>query len=278
MADSLPDSNESFALYYRTYGGDRQDESCPILVIHGLLGSTVHWHAFCKSYSELTGRKIISVDCRNHGQSPRNNLMTYPLMAGDIAETLGHLNISRAVLIGHSMGGKVAMELALSMPDSVEKLIVEDLPPMDAPAPLIAGILSAMLNLDFTQVKNSNDADDMLRESIPHDVIRAYVLTALHEDEEGKFHWLADIKNLRENLKSLVEGNESAIELKGRTPYMGETLFIAGGESQDLKNADMNEIRKIFPKADREVIPGASHFVHTDKPQEFLEIVHKFLR
>ena len=92
-------------------------------------------------------------------------------MAGDIAETLKHLNISRAVLIGHSIGGRVAMELALSMPDSVEKLIVEDLPPMVVPAPLIAGILSAMLNLDFTQVKNSNDADDMLRESIPVSVL-----------------------------------------------------------------------------------------------------------
>lgn len=110
--------------------------------------------------------------------------MTYPLMAGDIAETLKHLNISRAVLIGHSIGGRVAMELALSMPDSVEKLIVEDLPPMVVPAPLIAGILSAMLNLDFTQVKNSNDADDMLRESIPVSVViniqSIFIITTLH--------------------------------------------------------------------------------------------------
>jgi esterase len=105
-------------------------------------------------------------------------------MAGDIAETLKHLNISRAVLIGHSIGGRVAMELALSMPDSVEKLIVEDLPPMVVPAPLIAGILSAMLNLDFTQVKNSNDADDMLRESIPVSVLiniqSIFIITTLH--------------------------------------------------------------------------------------------------
>lgn len=93
--------------------------------------------------------------------------MAYPLMAGDIAKTLKHLNISRAVIIGHSIGGKIAMEFALSMPDSVEKLIVEDIPPMAAPAPLVTGILSGMINLDLTQINNTNDADAILKESIP---------------------------------------------------------------------------------------------------------------
>lgn len=93
--------------------------------------------------------------------------MTIPVMAADIAETLKHLHISKAVVIGHSMGGKVAMEFALSMPDSVEKLIVEEMPPMFSPAPLVPGILSAMINLDFTRVKNSDDVDDLLRKPIP---------------------------------------------------------------------------------------------------------------
>ena len=111
------------------------------------------------------------MDCRNHGQSPRNNLMTYPLMAGDIAKTLKQLNISKAIVVGHSIGGRVAMELALSMPGSVEKLIVEDLPPVAVPAPPATLILSAMLNVDLTQVKKGNDADDMLKESIPVSLI-----------------------------------------------------------------------------------------------------------
>ncbi len=119
--------------------------------------------------------QVIAVDVRNHGESPRSHVITYPLMAGDIAKTLKQLKISRVVVIGHSMGGKIAMEFALSMPGSVDKLIVVDLPPMAAPAPLVPGILDAMVNLDLTRIKNTNDADNMLRESIPVSIYRFVV-------------------------------------------------------------------------------------------------------
>ena len=109
------------------------------------------------------------MDSRNHGKSPRSNLMTYPLMAGDVAETLKQLDISKAILIGHSVGAKVAMELALTMPDSIEKLILEDMPPMATPNPIL--FLSALVNLDLTLVKTCNDADDMLREAIPVSIL-----------------------------------------------------------------------------------------------------------
>ena len=111
------------------------------------------------------------MDCRNHGKSPRSNLMTYSLMASDVAETLKQLDISKAILIGHSLGSRVAMELALSMPDSIEKLVLVDLPPMATPNPFLGVILSAVANLDLTLVKTSNDADDMLSEAIPVSIL-----------------------------------------------------------------------------------------------------------
>ena len=106
--------------------------------------------------------------------------MTYPSMAGDIAKTLKQLNISRAVVIGHSMGGKVAMEFSLSMPGSVEKLIVEDVPPMAAPAPLATVILSAVINLDLTRINRTSDADDMLKESIPVSIYNRYAVKPVY--------------------------------------------------------------------------------------------------
>ena len=103
------------------------------------------------------------------------------------------------------------------------------------------------------------------------------MLTCLYEDEERKFHWHTDIENVQKNTDALFDGKQASIELNGRAPYTGETLFIAGEESDALKNADMNEVRKLFPKAELRVIAGATHFVHTDKPEEFVEIVRNFL-
>ena len=103
------------------------------------------------------------------------------------------------------------------------------------------------------------------------------MLKCLYEDEEGRFHWRTDVKNVQKNTDALFDGKQASIQLNGRAPYTSETLFIAGGESDDLKNADMNEIRKLFPKAELRVIAGATHFVHTDKPEEFVEIVRNFL-
>ncbi|XP_028407563.1 protein ABHD11-like [Dendronephthya gigantea] len=299
MAGSLSDqsiASGTFPLFYRIYGDERQEEFCPIVLIHGMFGSTVNWHEFCKSYRDLAGRKMISVDFRNHGRSPRSKTMTLQLMVGDVIRTLKQLNVSKAIVIGHSLGGKVAMELALNKPDSVEKLIVEDQPPATMSLGTLPMVFSAMRNLDLTKVNNSN-ADAMLAESIQHDisksnaaklikfswltlkifgsesaVIRAYLLKNLHENNEGMFHWLTDLENMYNNLDVFVD----AIELNGRAPYPGETLFIEGGESH-VRTVDLNEARKLFPKAKQEIIPGASHFVHNDKPCEFQEVVNKFI-
>ncbi|XP_028396582.1 protein ABHD11-like isoform X2 [Dendronephthya gigantea] len=260
------------------YEATQENDSSPVLVVHGMLGSKKNWHTFCKSCNEKTGKQIIAVDCRNHGQSPRSDHMSYPVMAGDIAETFQEMMISKCILIGHSMGGKVVMESALSMPNIIEKLILVDITPISASTKLgtvsvVPMVLSAMTNLDLSKVKNRQDADKMLAETIPFDGLRAWALTNLYKDDKGQFQWQHNLNNIQDNVDSLFSG----VALNEREPYMGETLFVGGGESDVLRNVDMNEMRKMFPNARLEMIPGAGHFVHTDKPKEFLEIVRDFL-
>ncbi|XP_028396587.1 protein ABHD11-like [Dendronephthya gigantea] len=204
--------------------------------------------------------------------------MSYPVMAGDIAQTFQEMKISKCILIGHSMGAKVAMESALSMPNIIEKLILVDMTTTSVSTKLgtfrlSPMVLSAMTNLDLSKVKNRQDADNMLAETIPFDGLRAWALTNLYKDDKGPFQWQHNLNNIQDNVDSLFSG----LALNEREPYMGETLFVRGGESDVLRNVDMNEMRKMFPNAKLEMIPGAGHFVHTDKPKEFLEIVRDFL-
>lgn len=189
--------------------------------------------------------------------------MSYPVMAGDVAETLKELKTSKSVLIGHSMGGKLVMESALSMPKIVEKLILVDITPIPASTKLgtvsqVPMVLSAMTNLDLSQVKNRRDADNMLAETIPvswisfffsvqmlvrnfsnvdlffnvqFDGLRAWALTNLYKDDKGQFNWQHNLNSIQDNVDSLFSG----IALNEREPYMGETLFVGGGESDVLR-------------------------------------------
>lgn len=267
-------TSKAVGLAYERY--EPKSDSTPLLVIHGLFGSKRNWGTFCRTYNEMTGREIIAVDCRNHGESEHSAEMSYPLMCHDIKNTLTQLDIPKAVVIGHSMGGKLAMTMALTMPSYIEKVIVVDVSPFPSSLNWLdefQGYLQAMINVDFSQVKTRSDVDSILATSIPSPGIRSFILTNLRKDEQGNFSWQLNLKGLQQNIENVFTG----IHLNGHEAFKRETLFVAGGKSDHLKPHDLREIRTMFPEASLEVVPDASHFVHTDQPKEFLEIVDKFL-
>jgi len=251
-------------LNYTSLGSGR-----PLLILHGLLGSRINWLGMGKRLAE--GYAVYLIDLRNHGLSPHSDDMSYPHMAADIEKFIRSRGLESPVLMGHSMGGKVAMECALAYPDSADALIVLDIAPKSYP-PTHENVFTALLRLDVEQISSRKDADDVLKKAIPDKLLRLFLLKNLKRDEEGGFHWQVNIKALATHYDKIWAGIE-----QGRV-YKKDTLFIRGGESSLVLDEDMPALKTMFPGVILETIEGAGHWLHTDKPEETLKIVREFLR
>jgi pimeloyl-ACP methyl ester carboxylesterase len=247
----------------------REGDGPPIVVLHGLFGSARNWASVSKALAAQF--QVHSLDLRNHGGSPWSDEMNYPDMAEDVAAFLDQEGLKTAVVLGHSMGGKVAMTLALTRPERVSALAVVDI----APA-IYRGTLEvyaqAMMSLDLAQVSRRGEVDAMLAESVPEAGIRAFLLQNL-ERADGGFVW-------RLNLPALL----SAVEQLGGFPaslggatYHAPTCFIAGGLSDYLRPEHAPLVDALFPNAEIRRIAGAGHWVHAEQPQAFLETLGPFL-
>jgi pimeloyl-ACP methyl ester carboxylesterase len=241
----------------------------PALVIaHGLLGSARNWGALARRLGRR--RRVIAVDMRNHGDSPWNADASYAAMAGDLAETIAAEAGGRADVLGHSMGGKAAMALALTRPERVGRLIVADIAPVGYDHSH-AQTLAAMAALDLAAVSRRAEADAALRPGIPNEAMRAFVVHNL-AFEDGRARW-------RPNIAALAAGMEGLVGWpKGPwTPFAGPTLFVRGGASDYVTPAMRGSIRALFPGAEIETLEGAGHWLHAERPEPFLATVEAFL-
>ena len=239
-----------------------------MFLLHGLFGASDNWHYIAQKLAE--NFHVFTPDLRNHGQSPHSATMDYPLMAGDVAEIMAAQGLAGAYVIGHSMGGKVAMQLALQFPERVEKLIVSDIAPR-VYAPAHERIFKALLALDLTAYSSRQPMEEVLEPDIPNLVLRRFLLKNLGRDSQGKFYWKMNLRGIWENYPKLAESLTTA------KPFIGPTLFVRGGRSDYIQLGDETLIHQIFPQARMETIPEASHWVHADKPEEFLGLVRAFL-
>jgi esterase len=240
-----------------------------VAILHGLFGSGRNWTTIGRHLAAK--HRVLLIDLRNHGASPWAEGMSYPEMAADLRAALAARGISRAALIGHSMGGKVAMAAALAWPPEVERLVVVDIAPVVYP-PSLLGHLRAMQELDLAQVRRRSEADRRLATAIPDAAERAFLLQNLVFEAE-QAHWRINLTAIAHAMP-LISGFPALPP--GRT-YDGPALFVAGGRSPYLRTEHEPAITALFPAAHLVRIAAAGHWVHAEAPTAFLAQVEPFL-
>jgi pimeloyl-ACP methyl ester carboxylesterase len=240
----------------------------PLVLLHGLFGQADNWFGVAPKLADQF--HVFVPDLRNHGHSPHHPEMDYPLMAADVEKFFAAQKIENARVIGHSMGGKVAMQFALDFPARVKKLVVVDMAPR-AYRRIHDPIFAALLALDLPPFQTRQEIEDALAPAIPSLNLRRFLLKNLGRDEHGKFYWKMNVRGVAANYARLGE------VLKDGGTYAGPTLFIRGGKSDYIKADDEPQIRRLFPAAQIQTIPAAGHWVHADAPEEFLRLALDFL-
>ncbi len=238
-----------------------------IILIHGLFGRLENLNMVAKALSE--SYHVTSVDVRNHGDSFHDNVMDYPSMAQDVVELMQHLAINSAIVLGHSMGGKIAMELALTMPERVEKLIVADIAPVEYP-PHHREIIAGLKSIDLTAVSKRKDADNQLSKYVDNIGVRQFLLGNL-SNENGQYSFKCNIDNIAKNYPNIMK------TYQGSNTYSGPTLFIKGANSDYILPEHRTEIVRLFPQSRARVIQGAGHWLHAEKTAAFNRSVISFL-
>ncbi len=240
----------------------------PLVLLHGRFGSADNWFSVAPKLAERF--HVIAADLRNHGHSPHDAAMDYPLMAADVAELLDACGFANALIIGHSMGGKVAIQLAVDFPRRVKKLVVVDIAPR-AYARTYDNLLGALLALDLSSFTLRQQIEHALATEIPSLYLRRFLLKSVARDESGGFYWKMNLPAIAANYSRLC-----AAVADGKA-FVGPTMFIRGGKSDYINLADEVEIRRQFPAAVIETIPAAGHWVHADAAAEFTRLVLEFL-
>lgn len=238
----------------------------PLLIAHGLFGSARNWGMIAKKLS--ADRQVIAVDMRNHGDSPWSPEHGYAAMAGDLAATI-EAHGGRAAVLGHSMGGKAAMMLALTRPDLVERLIVVDVAPVAYSHDQMENI-TAMRAVDLASVQRRSDAEAGLATHVEDPALRAFFLQNLRLAPEGA-SWRINLDALADEMPVILGFPEAA------TTYAGPALFLTGGASGYVRPANWPGIAALFPAARQRVLPGVGHWVHAEAPGPFLAVVTEFL-
>jgi esterase len=239
----------------------------PVVILHGLLGSSDNWRAISKRLS--TSYNIYTVDLRNHGQSPHSERMTYSIMADDLRELFEREQISEAHVVGHSLGGKVAMQFATRHPDRITKLVIVDISPKAYP-PSQRPILAALERLELQGFKAFGEIDAALAPTIPEAAVRQFLMKNIVRVPPG-FQWRIDLASIAKSYDELTK----AIIPDGS--YDKPALFLRGGRSPYIADTDLRSIQAIFPRAELVTIASAGHWLHADATDEFLQVVTDFL-
>lgn len=241
----------------------------PFVILHGFLGMGDNWRTLGLQWSEM-GYEVHLLDLRNHGRSFHSDEFSYELMAQDVNAYIEDHKLGKIILLGHSMGGKVAMEFAVRFPDKVSKLIIADIGPKAYP-PHHQDILKALSELDFSQIKSRSEAENVLSEYIKDESTRLFLLKNLYRTPNKEF-------GLRINLPVLSSKiEEVGMALSPAALYKGDTLFLSGENSGYIEPMDEILIKKHFPKAAIKIVPNAGHWMHADNPKVFFSLCNSFL-
>lgn len=240
----------------------------PLVILHGLLGSSANWRTISKSLSDIC--RVIAIDLPNHGRSPHIAEADLELTCESVLETMHDAGIGQACVLGHSMGGKIAMQLSADYPKSLTGLIVVDMLPKAIP-PAHLFILRACEQLDLVAASSRRELDEMLARSIPQPETRAFILKNVRRNGEGRFGWQVNLPHMIANYKIVSDAPNL------RAPYAGRCLFI-GGETSPYKIASEEPlIHRWFLGAQIKIISSAGHLPHIDQPEIFSAAVREFV-
>lgn len=240
-----------------------------LVILHGLFGSSDNWLTQARIFSN-NGYTVYTVDLPNHGQSYHSNDFDYPSMVKDLLEFVEENKIENAVMIGHSMGGKAAMNFALAHPDKLSKLIVVDISPRPYDLEHYK-IIEGLNALAINSITTRDEADEKLSHYVPEPPVRQFLLKNLQRKSEGGFEWKINLPVITQKL------NNIGVDLQFPGTFDKPTLFIRGSRSKYMPDEDWQRITEIFPQAKLETME-TGHWVQAEKPQEFADLVVKWLQ
>tara|TARA_B100000401_G_C52780922_1_gene708231 strand:+ start:530 stop:1288 length:759 start_codon:yes stop_codon:yes gene_type:complete len=249
-------------LNYRKYGSGE-----PLLILHGLFGSSDNWQTLGKKFSE--DFQVYLIDLRNHGHSPHSIDFSYELMANDINELILSEKLEKVNLLGHSMGGKVAIRLVQLFPFHIEKLIVADIGVKKYPMHhehIIAGLQS----INLKETKSRSEARKVLTNYVKEEGVQQFLLKNLYWKEKGLLCWRMNLDVLVEQMPEILKEMPKEISL---TP----TLFLRGEKSKYILEEDFDLLHEIFPNSEIETVYNAGHWLHAENPLDFYELVTDFI-
>ncbi len=246
----------------------QQGKGADLISIHGLFGSQENLGAINRQLAEEF--LVHGVDVRNHGRSPHSDEMNYELMAGDIIEYMDNQGIEKAHILGHSMGGKIAMKAALDYPDRVEKLVVMDIAPVQYKVRRHDDVFAGLHAVNLEQLAKRSDADKVISEYVQEAAVRSFLLKNLYRNEQGSYGWRMNLQALHEHYLEILDGQSAD------GAFSGETLFLKGGDSDYILPEHREEVLRHFPKASLREIANTAHWLHAEKPDLVARTLKRF--
>jgi pimeloyl-ACP methyl ester carboxylesterase len=245
-----------------------------VVFCHGLFGQGKNWTAIGKAL--VDDHRVLLVDLPDHGRSPRSERFDYIAYADQVADLLAP--DEPVALVGHSMGGKVAMLVALRHPELVERLVVVDVAPVAYDhAVEFDGYITAMQAIDLDSLERRSDADEALRQAVPDPMVRGFLLQSLRREggAEGGWHWLLNLDLLGRDLDLITDWPED--RLSGLPAYDGPVLWVGGQRSRYVRSEYGAAMDRWFPRNRRVTVKDAGHWVHSEQPEVFVEVLRRFL-
>jgi len=250
-----------------------------VIILHGLFGSGSNWRSVSPKIADQTHCNIIQIDQRNHGTSPHSDTFNYPIMVKDLYSFIEKHKKSGdsngLCIVGHSMGGRVAMLYALMHPETIEKLVIVDISPSELKSNTIdefRSYLERMKSMNLNEIRNRKQAEEWLEPIVPEKGVRQFLLTNLIMGDDGKYHWRFYIDGILNNIEQITY-----FPAPQNTHFDKPTLFIGGGKSKFIRDHDKELIKRYFPNSELKIVPNAGHWVHAEDPKTFIEMVSSFI-
>lgn len=242
----------------------------PLIILHGLFGSARNWQGIAKQLADRY--TVYALDLRNHGSSPHADAMDYGSMSDDVLAFMALNGLDKAIVLGHSMGGKVAMQFALSSPEKVSKLIIVDIAPVRYKHNF-DDVLAGLYHVPLDSISSRKEADKYLAEKLDVPSLRQFLLQNLIANTSGGYQWRVNLASIEKGMSDIMGFPSSDT----KQPYSGETLFISGGKSTYLASRYQSVAEEMFPQAEFQVIAKSGHWPHIEVPVEFMTRLNGFL-
>lgn len=255
-------------LFYRTYG---KEGDPTLIILHGLYGSADNWDRFGKQFAG-EGMFVVIPDQRNHGRSGHSNMHNYESMSDDLLDLMDKLDINTCNLLGHSMGGKAAMQFCIDQPERVNKLIVADISPAASRNTSHDGLIRQLLSIDLAGCKDRRVAKKKLKEKIADPRLLGFMLKNLYWKDRSTLGWRVNLEVIRENLDEIFR------PVSPPSHITHPTMFLKGEHSDYITEKDIHLIKEIFSTVEIKSIPGGTHWLHADNPAAFFKEVMHFLK